>query len=102
MTFTIQDAIVSKLEYTKKKKYRENNELYSDKIELINKVINNEQISKVELTSFLSQLEYSFKKKLMEHFEQIWDYILDKDVEKYNKTETAMFRITKYLKLLWK
>jgi len=77
-----KDIISSKLEYSKKKKFLNNEPSFENRIEIINKVISNEWITQDEYKIFLSQLEYTFKKKL-----------LDKNYDFYIENEEILDKI---------
>lgn len=82
-----EDIIVSKLEYTKKRKYIEKDKSFIDRIDIINKVIENKELTIDEYNKFLSQLEYWFKKKLKESLE--WDL----DIRRFNWKEDQLNHI---------
>jgi len=86
-----KDIISSKLEYTKKKRFLSNEDKFQNRIEVINKVINNETITQDEYKIFLSQLEYNFKKKLLD---KSYDFYIDNEeiLEKIKtKTDKALY-----------
>jgi len=64
-----KDIIISNLEYTKKKRYLANDELYKEKIDLIDRIINNDICTDDDFKLFISQLEYTCKKRLLDTWE---------------------------------
>lgn len=92
-----KDIILSRIEYKKKQRYLDNDPKFQNQIEIIDKIINNESINDSEFNIFVSQLEYRFKKILLDKLNS--DIIDNRKFEELkNKADKAIY-ILKNLKI---